>query len=133
MNNTQRNGASQYQQIGAHTGAAYAEPQQLIQMLLAGALDNIAGARGCMLRGDVAGKGSHVGKAISIVEGLRASLNHQQGGEIAGNLEALYEYIGRRLVESNLHNKPELLDEVSGLLGEVRSAWDAICTAGARR
>ncbi len=103
-----------------------ASPHRLIQMLLDGALDKIAVARGCLERGDPAGKGRHVSWAISIVSGLRASLDRERGGEIAANLDALYDYMERRLVEANRQNDAAILDEVAGLLRQIKEAWDAI-------
>lgn len=103
-----------------------ADPHRLIQMLLQGALDRIAAARGFMERGDVAQKGTHIGKAISIVEGLRVSLDREKGGDIADNLERLYEYLETRLLEANVRNEPAYLDEAAGLIREIKTAWDAI-------
>jgi len=57
---------------------------------------------------------------------LRASLDKDKGGDIATNLDALYEYIGRQLLSANLDNNEAILDEVSGLLVDVKMAWDAI-------
>lgn len=119
-------GASQYKQVGAQTGVESATPHRLIQMLLEGALEKINLAKGYMQRGDVALKGTHISWAISIIDGLRMSLDKEAGGEIAANLDALYDYMGRRLVEANLNNDPAVLVEISGLLLEIKSAWDAI-------
>lgn len=119
-------GASQYKQVGAQTSVESATPHRLIQMLLEGALEKINLARGYMQRGETAMKGTHISWAISIIDGLRMSLDKEAGGEIAANLDALYDYMGRRLVEANLHNDEAILNEVSGLLIEIKSAWDAI-------
>lgn len=113
----------QYTDVGAESEAGYASPHRLIGMLLEGVQDRIAAAKGCMQHGEVALKGAYIGKAISILEGLRLSLDREAGGEMAGNLEDLYEYMGRRLLQANCHNDPRMLDEVNGLLGEIRSAW----------
>lgn len=119
-------GAAQYKQVGAQTGVESATPHRLIQMLLEGALEKINLAKGYMQRGEVALKGPHISWAISIIDGLRMSLDREAGGEIAANLDALYDYMGRRLAEANLHNDPEILAEVTGLLLEIKSAWDVI-------
>jgi flagellar protein FliS len=127
MNYSQQfKGASQYKQVGAQTGVESATPHRLIQMLLEGALEKINMAKGYMQHGDVAMKGTHISWAISIIDGLRMSLDKEAGGEIAANLDALYDYMGRRLVEANLKNDPAILAEISGLLLEIKSAWDAI-------
>lgn len=115
-----------YSEVAVQSNAAYASPHRLIQMLLEGALEKIAIAKGHMTRRQIAGKGQHIGWAISIIGGLRASLDMTAGGEIAQNLDALYDYMERRLLHANQENDANALDEVSGLLREVKSAWDAI-------
>jgi len=94
--------------------------------LFEGALERIAQAKGAMLQNQIARKGELIGKAINIVGGLQGSLNDREGGELAANLEGLYDYIIRRLVKANMENNPETLDECARLLGELKSAWDAI-------
>jgi flagellar protein FliS len=95
-------------------------------MLMEGGLDRIAQAHGAMQRGQVAQKGELIGKAVAIIGGLRDGLDMQKGGELAGNLDRLYDYMTGRLLQANLKNDPDLLDEVAGLLREIKSAWDAI-------
>ncbi len=119
-------GLKQYQQVGTQSGVAAATPHRLIQMLLEGALEKINLAKGYMQRNEIARKGSHVSWAISIIDGLRMSLDKEAGGEVAANLDGLYDYMGRRLAEANLENSVEMLDEVAGLLVEIKSAWDVI-------
>jgi len=63
---------------------------------------------------------------MNIIQGLRTSLDAQKGGEVAANLDALYEYMGRRLLEANVSNDVAILDEVSSLLMEVKAGWDNI-------
>ncbi|HHC73195.1 MAG TPA: flagellar export chaperone FliS [Thiotrichales bacterium] len=117
---------AQYQEVGVRGGVADATPHRLIQMLLEGALDKISTARGHMLRGEITAKGRHISWAISIIDGLRGSLDMEAGGEIADNLEALYTYMKERLLQANVRNEPELLDEVAGLLSTIKEGWDGI-------
>lgn len=117
---------NQYRKVGVHAGIADASPHRLIQMLMEGALDKIHAAKGHMARGEVAAKGKHISWAISIVDGLRSSLDLKAGGELAENLDALYDYMNRRLLDANLHNDQSALDEVSKLLLEIKQGWDAI-------
>jgi len=126
MMNKNAKALQQYKKVGKESGAAFASPHRLIQMLFEGALEKISVARGHMERGEIAAKGQNIGWAISIVEGLRTSLDKNSGGEIAANLDALYEYVERRLTESNLENNIEYLDEATRLLRTVKSAWDEI-------
>lgn len=111
---------------GALAEVNEANPHRLIQMLFEGALERIVTAKVAMQQGNVAGKGELISKAIGIIDGLRAHLDLEKGGEVAENLESLYEYMTLRLTEANLHNDVARLDEVSKLLREVKAGWDAI-------
>jgi len=119
----------QYNQVGVSSGVEQASPHRLILMLMEGALDKVAMAKGFMERKDIAKKGSHISWAISIIEGLRASLNKDSGGEIADNLDDLYDYMIRRLLRANIENNADLLDEVISLLRSIRDAWVQIPAA----
>ncbi|GAD61354.1 MULTISPECIES: flagellar export chaperone FliS [Pseudomonadaceae] len=116
----------QYQTVNTQAQLSDASPHRLIQMLMEGGLSRLAQARGAMQHGQVAAKGELISKAIGIIGGLREGLNLQSGGEIAANLDRLYEYMIARLVEANLSNDVALIDEVAGLLRNVKSGWDAI-------
>lgn len=120
------NNISHYNQVNRESGVADASPHRLVQMLLEGALKKIAIVKGLIHRHDIARKGEMIGQAISIVEGLRSSLNQQDGGEIAVKLNHLYEYIEQRLIQANIKNDTAILDEVAGLLKEIKSGWDII-------
>jgi flagellar protein FliS len=115
-----------YQNAATHGGIAAANPHGLVMMLLEGALERIAGARGRMTNGVMGEKVELIAKTLAIVDELRASLDLARGGEIAANLDALYAYISQRLIKANAENRPELLDEVSSLLKEIHSAWIAL-------
>ena len=117
---------NKYAQVSNQSTAAFANPHRLIQMLMEGALAKISNAKGFLKNGNTAKKGEHISWAISIIEGLRASLDHSQGGQISENLESLYIYMNERLTQANLKNSVEMLDEVTGLLMDIKSGWDAI-------
>jgi flagellar protein FliS len=123
MTGTNTGALQEYQQVGVYSEAAYADPHHLITMLLEGALERIALAKGAVLQGDVAEKGRLIGNTITIVGGLAGCLDIPAGGVLAQNLADLYDYISRRLLVANLDSDPEVLDEIAGLLREIRSAW----------
>lgn len=116
----------QYNRVGITSSVESASPHRLIQILMSGAIEKIAFAKGYMERGNISEKGGHISWAISIIDGLRASLDMEEGGEVAQNLDDLYDYMTRRLARANIENNPDMLDEVSSLLRSVKSAWDAI-------
>jgi len=116
----------QYQTVNTQAQVSDASPHRLIQMLMEGGLSRLAQAKGVMVHGQHAAKGELISKAIGIIGGLRESLDLQQGGEIAANLDRLYEYMVSRLVEANIGNDVAIIDEVAELLRNVKSGWDAI-------
>src|SRR5699024_6326003 len=101
-------------------------PHQLVRMLMEGGLERLARAKGAMERGEVVEKGELIGKAIGIIGGLQGSLNAEVGGEIAANLDSLYDYMQQRLLHANLKNDVAAIDEVANLLRELKQAWDAM-------
>ena len=121
-----RSALDKYSRNAVQTGVESASPHRLIQMLMEGALGKIAAAKGNMERGNIQAKGDQIGSAISILDGLKSSLDKEKGGEIAQNLEDLYIYMERRLIEAHSHNDTAILDEVSDLLRQIKEAWDAI-------
>lgn len=126
---TLRSGASAYGNVGLETGVVSATPHKLIVMLFDGALAALAKAMHDMKAGNVPAKGKSISQAISIIDnGLRASLDKKSGGEIAVSLDALYEYMSERLLVANLKNDANILEEISGLLKDLRGAWVAIGT-----
>lgn len=116
----------QYQSVNTQAQAVDASPHRLIQMLMEGGLTRIAQARGAMEREQTALKGELIGKAIGIIGGLREGLDLPRGGELASNLDSLYQYMVSRLLEANMKNEAAPLDEVVGLLRNLKSGWDAI-------
>lgn len=121
-----RDGLARYGQVAVAAEVAYASPHRLVQMLMEGALDRIAAAKGQVARRDYEGKSRSISWAVSIVKGLRNSLDHEQGGEIAANLDDIYDYLCRRLMDAHSENAVSALEEASSLLGEVKAGWDAI-------
>lgn len=120
------NAINQYNQVAVQSDIAYASPHRLIQMLMEGALEKISIAKGHMQRGETSAKGNTISWAISIINGLKMSLDLDTGGDIARNLDDLYDYMTRRLVDANIEDDAAILDEVSSLLVEIKSAWDVI-------
>jgi flagellar protein FliS len=115
-----------YQQVSVNSSVMGASPHRLVQMLMEGALERIALARESMVRNEIAMKGQSISHAIQIVAGLQGSLNKEAGGEIAENLNNLYDYMVRRLLVANSQNNETVLDEVSSLMIQVKMGWDAM-------
>jgi len=132
MFGSKQNGVNAYAKVSIETGVSAASPHKLIVMLFDGALAAVGSASRHMKAGNIAPKGEAISKAILIIDsGLRAALDKKAGGEIAEGLDALYEYMGTRLLQANLKNDLGILDEVQRLLTDLRSAWNAIEAAPA--
>jgi len=126
MKNPYQQVLNQYKSIELQTRIDTASPHELIELLLQGARSHIATAQGNIQRNQIKEKGEHIGKALSIIEGLKLSLNHDHGGLIAENLMKLYDYIQHILLKANINNDEDLLAQSNLLLSEVHQAWQAI-------
>lgn len=103
-----------------------APPHKLIDMLLEGARTRLCGARRCIEQHDRDGRVQSIGATIAILEGLQSSLDHERGGDLADNLDALYDYMQRRLLRADADNDAAAVDEVLGLVSTLQEAWRAI-------
>jgi flagellar protein FliS len=126
MNPGAQQALKSYQTVGAHAQVAAADPYKLVQLMLANVVERLAAARGHMERGEIARKGEQVSKAIAVLNALDSSLNFELGGEIAANLHSLYEYMVLRLLKANTDNDLAGLDEVAGLVRNIKDGWDGI-------
>jgi flagellar protein FliS len=115
--------AAAYRQTGVVSRALEGNPHQLIAQLLGGALERIRLARALIARGERARKADAIRSAAAIVDGLRMALDRASGGAIAERLDALYEYVGQRLLEANATDDVGRLDECDRLLGTIDAAW----------
>lgn len=114
-----------YQDVN-NQSALYADPHRLIQMLMDGFLTRVAAGRHALASKDYDAKGRELGRAVSILNGLRDTLDRDKGGEIAGNLDELYAYMQQQLLEASVSGRLETLDHVSGLMQELKSGWDGV-------
>ena len=116
--------AQTYADIGLETQVLSATPERLITLLYRGARAAIAQARLCLAQGKIAERGQAISKAIKIIdEGLKASLNKEAGGEPAANLDRLYDYLVRTLLQANLKADDKLLEHADGLIDSLAQAW----------
>lgn len=116
-----------YSKVGLETGVESASPHQLILMLLDGAILTLGSASQAMRENQVAQKGKLLSTAIDIISsGLQASVDKKAGGELAERLDALYNYMCTRLLYANLRNDLGAIQEVTNLLGEIKSGWEEI-------
>jgi flagellar protein FliS len=119
--------ADAYSQVGLETSVQTADPYELILLLFEGARNAVLLARSAMESNQIETRGSEISRAIDIItNGLKASLDLKQGGELSEQLASLYEYMTIRLLHANMKNDKSILDEVLELLEEIHSAWRQI-------
>ncbi len=113
-----------YRRMDLESDVLGADPHRLIVLLFDGAEAALARAQTSLAAKDINGKSDALLKAIEIInDGLAASLNIEAGGELAGNLKALYDYMVTRLIHANIHMDSVAVSEVQKLLAEIAGAW----------
>ena len=116
--------AHRYREVAVKT----ASPLQLIVMLYDAAICCIQEAREQMGRKDISGRSRSVNKGIAIISELQSCLNLKGGGEIAGSLNRLYDYMKMQIFRANVEQTSEPLAEIETLLEGLRSAWVELVT-----
>lgn len=115
-----------YKHVDITSAVAAATPHQLTSLLFGGALKQIAIAKGAIERKDTALKGESISKVIAILGELEGALRDRESNELSANLSRLYDYMIRALVSANSQNDLTKLEEISGLVAEIKEAWDEI-------
>ena len=119
-------GAAAYRRIEAESRS----PLELVVMLYDGALRFVSEAKQAHLRGDILARGNAISRCLAIVAELQSTLNIEQGGTIAEELDRLYTYINTRLVDVSARKDVAALDEIYGLLSTIRDGWAGIASGG---
>lgn len=117
-----------YKKVSIDSQLSSASPHKVVQMLMAGAIERLIQGKAAMLQNNVAVKGERLGKALDIIISLRSCLSMDDGGDIAKNLDQLYEFMITQITSANSTNNPEQLDDVIDIVREIKSAWDQIPT-----
>ena len=117
------NALKEYKSVDLRATVETASPHKLISMLLEGALTSLAKAKGSIERQQIE---EHLNKASDIIVGLKGSLDLEKGGEVALNLDELYNYMIRQIVLANRENSADKVQEVMGLILEIRQGWSSM-------
>ncbi|MCL9782551.1 flagellar export chaperone FliS [Vibrio sp. S4M6] len=117
-----------YKKVSVDSQLSAASPHKIVQMLMAGAIERLIQGKAAMLQGNIPSKGERLGKALDIIISLRSCLSMDDGGDVAKNLDQLYEFMITQIADANHKNDPQLLDDVIEIVREIKSAWDKIPT-----
>lgn len=113
----------QYANNYVETAVSEAGPHKLIQMLYDGAIKNMNLAKVFMQQKNYEKKSEHINKALAILASLKGNLDLERGGEVAQNLEGLYDYCYKRLFKSSVDNDVAILNEVLEHIQNISDAW----------
>jgi flagellar secretion chaperone FliS len=114
------NGYHAYRQTQAQTAA----PGELVVMLYRGAVRFVSAAAEAIENRDVPTAHNNLVRAQAIVSELCETLDLERGGDLARNLQAIYEYLSRRLIDANLHKDAAAAREVERFLRDLLPAWE---------
>lgn len=106
-----------------------ATPVELVRMLYRRAIEAVGAARRRLAEGDIRARSREISRAMEITVELAGALDRKQGGEVAVRLAALYDYIGRRLLEANLRQDDGALAEAERLLVTLEEGWAGLSGA----
>ena len=98
-------------------------PLELVTMLYDGALRFMAVARDAIVRKDIPARRDALNRTMAIVSELQSALNLQAGGEVAVDLDRLYEYASVRLLDAAMRNDVAPVDEVRRIFEILRDGW----------
>jgi len=103
-----------------------APPGRLVVMLYDGCLRFLFQSAHAMREGDRQTSLQRMRRAEAIIDELTVTLDHDRGGDIASRLHGIYAFSRRQLLEAWREGDADKIDEVSGLLSELRDAWAEI-------
>lgn len=118
------NALKEYKSVDLRATVETATPHKLISMLLEGALTALAQAKGAIERNQIEVRTESLNKATDIIVGLKGSLDLEKGGEVAANLDELYNYMIREVVKANRENSSQKVQDIMDLFLDIRSGWN---------
>jgi flagellar protein FliS len=112
------------------TNVVTSDPVRLVIICYEGAIDNLKLAKAKIKEKDYEKKAKAIIKAQDIIAELKCSLDFEKGGQVANNLESLYNYMLRRILQADLNKDVGPIDEVIGMFSELLSAWQEVASRG---
>lgn len=118
----------QYNQVQIKT----ANKGKLIVMLYQGAIKFMKKALMLLEKKDMEGKGNCLIRSQDIILELLYALDQKMldsGNDLALNLQRLYLYSYRQLVQANVQMDPKLIEDVIGIMENLLEAWENVVAA----
>lgn len=112
-----------YKETGTSTAIMDATPHQLTALLFKALLDKLAIAEGAISRGDVPARCDAISKATNIVMELKSTLDLENGGDVANELDRLYEFSVSELLDANSQKSIDKIRSVRAVISQINEAW----------
>lgn len=121
-----RRALQMYETVSYEVTVEFADQHALVGLLFRALMQSLSDAERYLLAKQYEPKGVALSKAQDILHGLRSTLDFSRGGELAKDLDAVYDYCLRLLVRAHVANDVDKLHEARNLLGRLESAWSLI-------
>ena len=103
-----------------------ASPARLVVMLYDRAIYSLNDAINAIEAGDIERRWKSNKNANEVITHLAMTLDFEKGGQIAQNLNDLYRFMLRTLVNVDVRNDPQPARDAIKLLEPLRQSWDQI-------
>lgn len=100
-----------------------ASPEQLMLMLYDGAIRFVSLGIQAIENGLIDKRAYYINKTSAIVSEFAATLDHSMNPKLAEDLDALYSYMLKRMMDANVKNDAAPLMEVKQMLSDLRTTW----------
>jgi len=117
-----QNPYQKYQNVQVQT----ADQGKLIIMLYQGCIKFLKLAKKSIEEKDIEGANNNLTRAQAIVNELKVTLDKEKGGQIAENLDNLYEFMSYQLIQANIKKDTTQIEVVEELMIELLDAWKQI-------
>ena len=107
-------------------------PLELVVLLYDAALISAATARDAMTRKDIPTRRAALSRMLAIIAELQNTLDLENGGEIAKDLDALYAWLTSRLLDATVQQSVRPIDDAVRVLKPLRDAWKTLATKSGR-
>ena len=114
------------------TQISTASSVQVVVLLYDGAISSMKLAQEGIVALNFHDKARFLDRALRVVGELSASLNMEEGGVIAKDLQRVYEYIQFEVTQANLKNEPGPLEGPIRCMSAIRESWQELAIQGAK-
>jgi flagellar secretion chaperone FliS len=101
-------------------------PVELVVLLYDQALRSGHAAKEALARRDIPARRDAISRVMGIVAELQNTLDMDRGGDVARELDRLYDWTTARLLDVTVTQNAKPLDEVLRVLETLRDGWSAI-------